>query len=167
MMRIGIEDESVNCLGRMPSRGKLPFELIDALAAYPIAVVNEAFENEIGGSAREGLGRSCRCLQGRDNAQPDWVQSRQALENGNPCEGMVSNCRKDTRLFRNLRLLCPIRNLRQRITDFVSLKHDVATVCETTANVLELRNTSEIRMVRASCRRSTPGISRAAIRLST
>lgn len=91
----------------------------------PLIFVNRAFERMSGYSADEAVGRNCRFLQGEEKQQKGLDILRQALNDGEPCNVILHNFRKDGTPFWNELHIAPIRDDKGTLTHFVGVQTDV------------------------------------------
>lgn len=91
-----------------------------------IVYVNPAFERVTGYSRTEAIGRNCGFLQGTDRQQPEIEKIRLALREGNECNVLLRNYRKDGTLFWNDLYITPVSDQANgALTHFVGVQHDV------------------------------------------
>ncbi|WP_229668402.1 EAL domain-containing protein [Arenimonas soli] len=91
----------------------------------PIIYVNPAFEALTGYESDEVIGRNCRFLQGGETRQPELEILRRALAEGNDCNVILHNVRKDGELFWNHLFISPVRDDGGSITHFVGIQNDL------------------------------------------
>ncbi|AYC34729.1 EAL domain-containing protein [Pseudomonas cavernae] len=91
----------------------------------PLIYCNPAFERISGYSSAEILGRNCRVLQGDDRNQNELQRLRVALQQGESCQVVLRNYRKNGSLFWNEITLAAMRDARG-ISHYVALQHDVS-----------------------------------------
>lgn len=102
-------------------------------AAHPdliLTYVNANFKKLTGYNAAEALGRSCRFLQGSDRAQPGIATLRQAIRNGQGCEVILRNYRKDGSLFWNELALTPIVGSQGKVSHYIAVQRDITAFKE-------------------------------------
>jgi len=95
----------------------------------PIVYVNPAFEQMTGYSADEILGKNCRFLQGEDRRQRSISELRAAIADGQACEVLLRNYRKDGTLFWNQLHLQPLME-KDRIAWWIGIARDVGALHE-------------------------------------
>lgn len=99
--------------------------IIDAQAHdHPAIYVNPAFEMLTGYTTEEIIGQNIFFLLGTEPDQAPVKQLQHALENGEGCEILLRNYRKDDTLFWNELHLSPIYAADGTLTHFVALHHD-------------------------------------------
>lgn len=93
---------------------------------FPLIYINKGFETLTGYTGAEILGRNCRFLQGDDRKQAALNEVRHAVENGQPCQVILRNYRKDGSLFWNELSLFPLYDQKtQTLTHYVGVQHDI------------------------------------------
>ncbi|WP_201246835.1 PAS domain S-box protein [Halochromatium salexigens] len=110
-----------------------------------ITYVNSGFETMTGYSAAEVSGRNCRFMQGEDRAQAARGQMRTALHDGDTCNVIMRNYRKDGTRFWNSLHLSPMRDRAGQVTHYIGVQQDVTEAIET----LERLRLSEARLQEA------------------
>ena len=95
----------------------------------PIVYVNPAFEQMTGYRADEMLGQNCRFLQGEDRGQRPVSELREAIAQGDSCDVLLRNYRKDGSLFWNQLHLQPLMEKRQ-IKWWIGIARDVGALHE-------------------------------------
>lgn len=95
------------------------------LPGQPLVFINEAFEKITGYSSEESMGKNCRFLQGDDREQPERTIIQQAIQQGEHCEVVFRNYRKDGSMFYNELYLAPITNSDGETTHFIGIQNDV------------------------------------------
>lgn len=91
----------------------------------PIVYVNPAFEQITGYSLAETVGRNCRFLRGDDDAQPELELLREALVQGDDCNVILRNYRRDGSCFWNHLYLSPVRDDAGDLTHYVGIQNDL------------------------------------------
>lgn len=97
----------------------------------PIIFSNRAFTNLTGYPQSEVIGQNCRFLQGDDRDQQARSVINDAIENGESCNVLIRNYRKDGTLFWNELKISPIKNRRNEVEYFVGIQNDVTRLVET------------------------------------
>jgi diguanylate cyclase (GGDEF)-like protein/PAS domain S-box-containing protein len=95
---------------------------------WPVVFVNAAMEQLTGYSADQILGRNLRFLQADDRDQDGVLTVRNALREGQPCQTLVRNYRRDGTLFWNEMRLVPLRSADGQITHFASFHREGGAV---------------------------------------
>ena len=95
----------------------------------PIVYVNPAFEQMTGYSADEILGQNCRFLQGEDRRQRSISEMRESIAQGQACEVLLRNYRKDGTLFWNQLHLQPLME-KERAAWWIGIARDVGALHE-------------------------------------
>jgi diguanylate cyclase (GGDEF)-like protein/PAS domain S-box-containing protein len=96
---------------------------------WPVVFVNAAMEQLTGYSADQILGRNLRFLQSDDRDQDGVVKMRNALRDGQACQTLIRNYRRDGTLFWNEMRLVPLRSPDgQQVTHFASFHREGGTV---------------------------------------
>lgn len=92
---------------------------------YPIIYTNKAFTEITGYKQSEVLGKNCRFLQNDDRDQTAVTTMNHAIKNGQSCEVILRNYKKDGSLFYNELTITPIYNDQQKLTHFIGASNDV------------------------------------------
>lgn len=95
---------------------------------WPVVFVNPALLQLTGYSADQILGRNLRFLQADDRDQDGVAKIRSALRDGQPCQALIRNYRRDGTLFWNDVKLVPLRSGDGEITHFASFHREGGTV---------------------------------------
>jgi diguanylate cyclase (GGDEF)-like protein/PAS domain S-box-containing protein len=90
--------------------------------------VNAAMEQLTGYPADQLLGRNLRFLQAEDRDQEGLAKIRNALRDGQPCQTMIRNYRRDGTLFWNDVRLVPLRSPEGEVTHVASFHREGGTV---------------------------------------
>ncbi|OLO09922.1 hypothetical protein BTW10_17490 [Chromohalobacter japonicus] len=101
--------------------------------------VNQGFERLTGYSADEILYRDCRFLQNDDRDQPQLDNIRQAIREGQPCQEVLRNYRKDGSMFWNELSITPVYDDEDQLTYFVGVQKDVTKRVEAMQELERLR----------------------------
>ena len=91
----------------------------------PVIYFNSAFQRLTGYSSKEILHHNCRFLQGKDRDQEPLKILRKAIENGESCQVILRNYKKDGSLFWNDLYIMPIINNQGVLTNFIGIQNDV------------------------------------------
>ena len=91
----------------------------------PIIYCNEAFEKMTGYSKEEVLGKNCHFLQNHDRDQKEIGIMDNAITNGEACNVILRNYRKDGTLFWNDITITPIYDKEHKLTHFVGVQNDI------------------------------------------
>lgn len=97
----------------------------------PITFCNKAFCEMTGYSQEEIIGGNCRFLQGDDRDQAARYQVQRALSEGESCEVLLRNYRKDGTLFWAELKISPIKNKYDEVEYFVGIQNDVTNLINT------------------------------------
>ncbi|WP_280563191.1 MULTISPECIES: PAS domain-containing protein [unclassified Chromohalobacter] len=100
---------------------------------------NQGFERLTGYSADEILYRDCRFLQNGDRDQPQLDNIRQALHQGQACQEILRNYRKDGSMFWNELSITPVFDDEDQLTYFVGVQKDVTQRVEAMQELERLR----------------------------
>lgn len=92
---------------------------------YPIIYFNPAFQELTGYEPEEILGRNGRFLQSDDRDQESIAKIRNAIENGESCQVILRNYKKDGTLFWNELSINPIKNKEGILTHFIGIQNDI------------------------------------------
>ncbi|MBO3098940.1 PAS domain-containing sensor histidine kinase [Gelidibacter pelagius] len=100
--------------------------ICDALKKdYPIIYFNPAFQALTGYTSEEIVGSNCRFLQVDDQDQEGLATVRAAIKNGNSCQVILRNYKKDGTLFWNELYINPIRDKSGLVTHFIGIQNDI------------------------------------------
>jgi PAS domain S-box-containing protein len=91
----------------------------------PIIYFNAAFKNLTGYDTEEILNHNCRFLHGNDKEQESLEIIREAIKNGESCQVMLRNYKKDGTLFWNDLYIMPISDNDGVVTNFIGIQNDV------------------------------------------
>ncbi|WP_277809972.1 PAS domain-containing protein [Chromohalobacter canadensis] len=101
--------------------------------------VNQGFERLTGYSADEILYRDCRFLQNDDRDQPQLDNIRQAIREGQPCQEVLRNYRKDGSMFWNELSITPVYDDEDQLTYFVGVQKNITERVEAMQELKRLR----------------------------
>jgi|GEM_PF-4796835 len=90
----------------------------------PIIYANIAFCHNTGYSIQELLGKNCRVLQSDDSDQAALKTIREAIHNGESCEVLLKNFKKDRTIFYNHVLISPIIE-NEIVTNYIGISRDL------------------------------------------
>lgn len=76
----------------------------------PIIYCNKAFQVITGYKNNEIIGHNCRFLQSQDKMQPERLELKEAIKNGQECRVEIRNYRKNGKLFWNELFISPVKN---------------------------------------------------------
>jgi diguanylate cyclase (GGDEF)-like protein/PAS domain S-box-containing protein len=91
-----------------------------------IIYVNPSFERITGYKPEEVTGKNCRFLQHGDRDQPALNKLRQAILQGQECQVVLRNYRKDGTQFWNELSISPVYNAHRHLTHFVGIQNDIS-----------------------------------------
>lgn len=91
----------------------------------PVTYCNPALEKISGYSEAEILGHNCQFLQGPDTDPEAQAQIRLALQQGQACQVVLKNHRRDGTAFWNEVKISPVRDDNDRLTHFISIQTDI------------------------------------------
>jgi len=91
----------------------------------PVIYSNDAFSKITGYSPEEIYGRNCRFLQNDDRDQPALEIIRNALREGNECQALLRNYRKNGSMFWNELTLSPVKDENGTLSHFVGTQRDI------------------------------------------
>ena len=91
----------------------------------PIIYCNKAFESLTGYTRKQIIGHNCRFLQSDDRDQEPINQLRKAIANGEHCQILVKNYKKEGRLFWNELMISPVKDASGSITHYIGIQNDV------------------------------------------
>lgn len=119
-----------------------------ALAAQPDALVitdaaddnrviyaNMAVQMVTGYNPEELIGRNLRILQGEEQQQDNLEKLRSDLKQGNACQLILRNYRKDGTLFWNELSITPLRNEAGRLVYYLGIMRDVSEQMSSTESL--------------------------------
>lgn len=95
---------------------------------WPVVFVNPAMEQLTGYSADQVVGRNLSFLQADDRDQDGVHKIRNALRDGQPCQTLIRNYRRDGTLFWNDMRLVPLLADDGRVTHFASFHREGGAV---------------------------------------
>lgn len=95
------------------------------LSNNAVVYVNPAFEKITGYKASEVIGKNCRFLQGTDVFQSEKDILRNAINQGEFCNVVIRNYRKDGSLFWNELNISPIFDDMGKLTNFIGIQTDI------------------------------------------
>lgn len=95
---------------------------------WNVVFVNAAMEQLTGYPADQMVGRNLRFLQADDRDQDGVLKMRNALRDGQPCQTLIRNYRRDGTLFWNEMRLVPLRSGDGQVTHFASFHREGGTV---------------------------------------
>lgn len=91
----------------------------------PIIYCNPAFEKITGYSQEEAIGHNCRFLQGPDTDPKVIEKIRQSIREGQECQVVLKNYRKDGTPFWNELTISPVRDASGCLTHFIGVQTDI------------------------------------------
>lgn len=91
----------------------------------PIIYCNKAFEKNTGYTLEETCGRNCNFLQDNDRDQQEIDIIKNAILNGEACNVVLRNYKKDGTLFWNDVTIAPVHNENHKLTHFIGVQNDV------------------------------------------
>jgi PAS domain S-box-containing protein len=101
--------------------------IVDAqLPNQPIIYINPGFELITGYRATEVIGHNYNFLLGTDHLQPAIKQLQSSLKDGNSCQLVLRNYRKDGSLFWNELSISPIHDDQGKLTHFIGIHNDIS-----------------------------------------
>ena len=92
----------------------------------PIIYCNDAFEHLSGYKRNEIIGRNCRFMQGDDRDQEVKDKIKHAIANGEHCQLLIRNYRKNGKLMWNELMISPVRDQEGTLTHFIGIQNDVS-----------------------------------------
>ncbi len=92
----------------------------------PIVYCNSAFERLTGYTYDEVIGKNCRFLQGPESEPEVARHIRAAIANGQACNAVITNYRKDGSKFFNSLSIAPMHDDHDDITHFIGIQKDVS-----------------------------------------
>lgn len=95
---------------------------------WPVVFVNAALEQLTGYGADQIIGRNLRFLQADDRDQDGIAKLRAALRDGQACQSLIRNYRRDGTLFWNDVKLVPLRSPEGEVTHFASFHREGGTL---------------------------------------
>ncbi|WP_299111299.1 PAS domain S-box protein [uncultured Winogradskyella sp.] len=120
------KDEQLNIKNNALASTSNSITIADAQKPHPpIIYCNAAFEKITGYNKEEVYGRNCNFLQDDDRDQKEINVMRNAITEGEACNVVLRNYRKDGTLFWNDVTITPIYNNKNKLTHFISVQNDV------------------------------------------
>ncbi len=110
----------------------------------PIFYCNAAFEKMTGYTLEELFGKNGQFLQKDDHDQKEIEIMKNAITNGEACQVIIRNYRKDGSMFWNDIAITPVHNEENKLTHFIGVQNDVTkkvneeNLKEQTRKILEL-----------------------------
>jgi len=95
---------------------------------WPVVFINPAMEQLTGYSADQVVGRNLSFLQADDRDQDGLLKIRSALRDGQPCQTLVRNYRRDGTMFWNELRLVPLRADDGQVTHYASFHREGGAV---------------------------------------
>ena len=120
-----------------------PFSVIVADAQspdFPIVYASGALERLTGFTREDVLGKNARIFQGRFSGQPALAVVRRALANGQSCDVVLWNERKDGTAFQNRLSLTPVREAGGAVVQFIGVQEDVSAREELVARLFRAQS---------------------------
>lgn len=103
--------------------------LVDVLHPnHPVVYCSKAFTELTGYLTEEVMGRNCKFLQNDDTNQEALLLLKNAISNGEKCEVILRNYKKDGTLFYNELFICPFFNAQNKLTHYIGLQHDLTNL---------------------------------------
>lgn len=96
-----------------------------SMPGQPVFYSNPAFSQITGYSADDAVGLNLAFLAGDDQAQPELLKLRAAVEQGERCTAVLRHYRKDGALFFNELAVAPVAAPGGRVAHYVSILNDV------------------------------------------
>ncbi|KAL4195612.1 hypothetical protein AMTRI_Chr05g74180 [Amborella trichopoda] len=117
-----------------------------------IVYASDAFLTLTGYSRHEVLGRNCRFLQGPFTDVEDVQKIREGIQSGKPCTVRILNYRKDTTSFWNSLHISPVRNSFGKVSFFVGVQLDEASMNEDQGLSSQMRQLGAVGAVKVAVR---------------
>lgn len=112
--------------GRALESAKNGIIITDALKPdNPVIYFNAAFKNLTDYDDHEILNHNCRFLHGTDRNQEPLERIREAIKNGESCQAILRNYKKDGTLFWNDLYIMPILDDFGVVTNFIGIQNDI------------------------------------------
>ncbi|WP_421944626.1 PAS domain-containing sensor histidine kinase [Pedobacter sp.] len=92
----------------------------------PIIYCNDAFETLTGYERINIIGHNCRFLQADDRDQKSRQEIKEAIRNGEHCQVLIKNYRKNAKLIWNELIISPVRDKFGVVTHFIGIQNDVS-----------------------------------------
>jgi PAS domain S-box-containing protein len=96
-------------------------------ANNPIIYANASFCNNTGYTIQELIGKNCRVLQSDDREQAALSTIRDAVSDGESCEVLLKNFKKDHTIFYNHILISPIVD-NGIVTNYIGISRDLTSL---------------------------------------
>ncbi|MFW6359952.1 MAG: PAS domain S-box protein, partial [Chroococcales cyanobacterium] len=119
-------EERLHLLERAIDASSNGIVIADAIQTdNPIIYVNKTFERLTGYQSQEVLGKNCRFLQADDHDQPTLAYLRQKIAEGQDCQVILRNYRKDGTRFWNELHIAPVHSPEGYLTHYIGIQTDI------------------------------------------
>lgn len=91
----------------------------------PVIYANKGFADMTGYDVQEIMGQNLRVLHKHDTDQPELERLRQAIRQGDHCQVVLRNSRKNGSLFHSKVSVSPVRNAEGVLTHYIGIQADI------------------------------------------
>ncbi|MEB3162025.1 MAG: PAS domain S-box protein [Prochlorothrix sp.] len=122
------QDDWLALMERAISYARNGIIITDATQAdNPAIYVNPAVSRMTGYTPDEILGHNCRLFQGHDRQQVNLAKVSKSVRQGQDCEVVLRNYRRDGSLFWNELHIAPVYDEKQNLTHFIGIQSDITS----------------------------------------
>ncbi|XP_011622485.1 protein TWIN LOV 1 isoform X2 [Amborella trichopoda] len=141
-----------NILSKLAHYSKLMGGAVSGERCGFVSPLSTSLTIALGYSRHEVLGRNCRFLQGPFTDVEDVQKIREGIQSGKPCTVRILNYRKDTTSFWNSLHISPVRNSFGKVSFFVGVQLDEASMNEDQGLSSQMRQLGAVGAVKVAVR---------------